>query len=455
LMVAFADTSTGDITSWNWAFGDGTTSSKQHPVHTYETSGVYSLTLTVTGPDGFDTASDTLTVIESVHPPVASFTPDRIEGNAPLMVAFADTSTGDITSWNWAFGDGTTSSKQHPVHTYETPGVYRVIHTVYGFISTSEVEKTIKVMVEPSLLSTYDTMAQSEEKNPVLVGYNDMSTSIPDTSVLPVKTQMPVTNQSVGDGIERSALESEENLPVLKVITDYQQDPSHNADMTTTPLNHSLFLTENYPKMGTHIVEPSVSEIKADWNVSTREGYAPLFISFYDTSSGPINSWYWDFGDGVYSKEQNPNHTYTDVGVYDVYLMVSGGEKQSSRRFEDEIIVYEKKEQIEVPEKTDIIKNSSELTGHQITRLPDSIKASFVTNRTLGIIPCEVQYTDTSTGTIDTWNWNFGDGIMSDKKDPLHLYTTAGTYDVTLFVSGNGISDQITHSNAILAIKNK
>lgn len=51
-LVAFQDESTGGITSWTWDFGDGTTSTEQHPLHTYARSGRYIVTLNIEGPDG-------------------------------------------------------------------------------------------------------------------------------------------------------------------------------------------------------------------------------------------------------------------------------------------------------------------------------------------------------------------------------------------------------------------
>lgn len=63
----------------------------------------------------------------------ASFTnnPDPATGQAPLLVAFTDTSQGGgLTGWSWDFGDGSGSTQQHPSHTYSTPGIYSVTLTV-------------------------------------------------------------------------------------------------------------------------------------------------------------------------------------------------------------------------------------------------------------------------------------------------------------------------------------
>ena len=57
LTVGFTDTSTGDFDSWDWTFGDGGTSTDQNPTHIYTDSDVYTVTLTIDGPSGSDTAT--------------------------------------------------------------------------------------------------------------------------------------------------------------------------------------------------------------------------------------------------------------------------------------------------------------------------------------------------------------------------------------------------------------
>lgn len=60
------------------------------------------------------------------YPPVASFYATPTSGWAPLEVDFVDTATNTPTAWKWYFGDGDSSSVQHPTHTYTTPGSYDV-----------------------------------------------------------------------------------------------------------------------------------------------------------------------------------------------------------------------------------------------------------------------------------------------------------------------------------------
>jgi len=62
--------------------------------------------------------------------PAANFTANTTSGPAPLTVWFTDLSTGNPTGWFWSFGDGATSTKQNPTHTYTAPGNYTVNLTV-------------------------------------------------------------------------------------------------------------------------------------------------------------------------------------------------------------------------------------------------------------------------------------------------------------------------------------
>jgi tripartite motif-containing protein 71 len=65
-----------------------------------------------------------------VNAPTASFTASPTYGNSPLTVTFTDKSTNSPDSWEWSFGDGTSSIEQNPVHTYSNSGQYTVKLTV-------------------------------------------------------------------------------------------------------------------------------------------------------------------------------------------------------------------------------------------------------------------------------------------------------------------------------------
>ncbi len=126
LAVQFIDTSAGAPTGWFWDFGDGATSAEQNPVHTYTAPGTYTVNLTATNAGGSSTATKSDYIRVVTPPPVADFTANVTAGLAPLVVQFTDVSAGNPTAWLWSFGDNTTSTEQHPIHTYTALGNYTV-----------------------------------------------------------------------------------------------------------------------------------------------------------------------------------------------------------------------------------------------------------------------------------------------------------------------------------------
>jgi len=216
LTVRFLDMSSGDITAWNWQFGDGRGSSEQHPQHTYLSPGTYDVSLTVTGP--LDKASLTKPALIAVSQPQVSAAFDAAPrfGPPPLTVQFTDQSKGPVNFWRWDFGDGTSSLARNPSHTYSLPGTYTVALTA-----------------------------------------GDNSTS------------------------DKKAI-----VDCIRVIED-----APVADFAAEPL----------------------------------QGIAPLTVQFSDQSVGTISEWLWEFGDGQNAAEQHPAHTYALPGTYTVGLIVRNG----------------------------------------------------------------------------------------------------------------------------------
>ena len=152
LLVTLTDTSTGTVSERVWDFGDGTTSTSQSTMKTYNTAGVYTAKLTVKNAGGTSTVSQTISVTAAV--PTASFTATPTSGTVPLTVQVADSST-NATGWNWNFGDGTTSNLQiPPAHVYKTAGNYTVSLTVSGPGGTSTA-KTISITAKLLRLQLY------------------------------------------------------------------------------------------------------------------------------------------------------------------------------------------------------------------------------------------------------------------------------------------------------------
>ena len=149
LAISFTDTSTGTVTAWSWNFGDGTTSTDRNPSKTYTKAGAYTVTLTASNSSGSDAETKTGYIEVTEPAPVARISASSTSGTAPLLVTFTDTSTGSIASRSWDFGNGTASTAQTAMVTYNTPGTYTVKLTVTGSSGVNTAFETIVVTAAP------------------------------------------------------------------------------------------------------------------------------------------------------------------------------------------------------------------------------------------------------------------------------------------------------------------
>jgi PKD repeat protein len=149
--VQFTDhTVGGNLQSWAWTFGDGSTSTQQNPVRVYSTEGIYDVSLNVTNDEGSNavTVRNMITATDAAnHRPISSFVSNVTNGTSPLTVQFNDTSLRTPTSWSWSFGDGNTSTSQNPIHTYGAVGNYTVNLTVTNAFGSSITNKTNYIIV--------------------------------------------------------------------------------------------------------------------------------------------------------------------------------------------------------------------------------------------------------------------------------------------------------------------
>lgn len=148
------------------------------------------------------------------------------------------------------------------------------------------------------------------------------------------------------------------------------------------------------------------SGVAANFSTDVTRGLAPLTVAFTDTSAGNPTSWQWDFdNDGnVDSTERNPTFTFTTPGVYSVRLRAANANSNSTLT------------------QTDLIASVTTLT-------PD-----FTVSATSGVAPLTVTFTDTSTQSPTAWAWDFDNDTTVDAttQNPMHTYTTPGTYTVAM-----------------------
>ncbi|MCU1246075.1 MAG: cell surface protein [Acidobacteria bacterium] len=191
----FTDQSTGSIDSRVWQFGDGANSTNSSPTHLYANTGTYIVTLTVFSGGNQSSASRSLIVSAPQAALAAAFAFTPASPAAGETVSFIDQSTGGSTSWQWSFGDGTSSALENPTKTYASAGTYTVAFTAYRNLEAAAVSKTITVRsgspVTPSVNAAFDAQASASVGESV--AFTDRSTGSPTS-----------WNWSFGDGAASS-----------------------------------------------------------------------------------------------------------------------------------------------------------------------------------------------------------------------------------------------------------
>lgn len=170
---------------------------------------------------------------------------------------------------------------------------------------------------------------------------------------------------------------------------------------------------------------PATAQVTANFSASQVSGCSPLSVQFSDLSTGSPTQWYWDFGNGQTSTDQNPQISYITSGVYSVRLIVKNQSEQS----------YEEK-------------------NNYITVLASPHAAYKVFSGDSGCAPVQAVFQDVSSlfnTTVKSWYWDFGDSTTSTQQNPSHTYTT-GEYNVSFTVENTlGCSSTFSKTNAVVA----
>jgi PKD repeat protein len=336
---------------------------------------------------------------------INDFTSNITKGTVPFEARLTGYVTGEVTKWQWDFynpqikhwsystGNRTTS------HTFGRAGAYGVFNVtliVSGPGGTDSLKKIDYVIGNKNAtgLPVASFSASSTRGNaPLTVTFTDKSTS--------------ATSSIWYFGLDRTSKEKNPTFTftspgTYRVVLEVSN--SRGWDATA----QEITVTQNQ-------VAPS-----AAFSASSTKGNTPLAVTFTDQSTGSPNSWKWSFGDGSpLVMGYNPTHTYTKAGVYTVKETVSNSAGTNTAI------------------KTNYI---------TVTVLLKPPGAAFTASPTTGKHPLSVKFTDKSTGLITSRSWNFGDKTASTVKSPVHKYTKAGKYTVTLKVKNAAGSNTKTMS---------
>jgi PKD repeat protein len=284
------------------------------------------------------------------------------------------------------------------------------------------------------------TVGQSERMNAVLDGIrSDL------VSWHPWGASIPVANANgpySGDSDSAIQFSSENSYDPDGIIESYlwnfgdgnsstQYHPVHTYSSAGT-YTVTLTVTDND---GLSAIDETIANIQmienespvanANGPYSGVEGSVVQFTSdgSYDPD-GNIESYLWNFGDGNASALQNPVHTYSTAGTYTVILKVTNNDRLDVI---DETIAIIQSIENESP----VANANGPYSGVEGSVVQFSSEGSYDPD-----------------GNIASYLWNFGDGNASAFQNPVHTYSSAGTYTVTLTVTDNDGEKAVDNTNS-------
>ena len=389
LAVSFSGSATNSPTSWNWDFGGaapnvtGGNPSIQNTAAQYNTPGTYTVTLTASNASGTSAPFTAQVTVYAV--PTADFNVDKSTGCFPTTIHFTQTSSPDVVSWIWDFGDGSLDNTTYsPSHTYIYGGTFPVVLSVKNNFGCSG-KASVKNVANAITLSG----GVLPDFNPTLSG----------SCALPVAASF--ANNTAGPPTLSYAWDFGDGSPPW---TDVTPSPNHNY---TTAGNFTVKMAATSSQGCTDTLSKTVT-IASSSNVSDFTGAGNVCVNtlanFQNTSSPFPSNWIWDYGDG--SKKDtlfNGQHTYTVPGTYTVTL-------------------------------TNTFANCTGSVSKTVTAVGNTTTAFSGTNLNSCKPPLDAQFNDATAGA-NSWFWDFGDGSTSNLQNPSHTYSSYGSYTVTLTTS--------------------
>jgi len=455
--------------SYSWSYGDGTSSNiaDQTHIHIFQAPGnneeAFTILLTATSAEGCtDQQSTQFTLFPEV---VADFEVNAV-GCSPMQASFVNQSI-DAIGYQWDFGNGQFSSAINPTVTYTTD-----FENDTSFIA--------------SLISTNAYGCTDTVYAPIEVYHTPVASAFIDSLAGCYPLEVTFQNASIGAdsylwvyGTGQTSTTSEE-FHMFTFFNPGNQIVTYQITLnayTNNGCTSSVPLSVN--------VSPV---IEADFQV-INEGCTPLTLTFDNNSSSAL-SYSWDFGDGDYSNQFEPTHTYFNWGTndttYTVTLTIQNGagctdnEDFTITVFLTPIVSFDANPDLQMwPAATITLDNTtiggslnyewnmndgtelyaaepgtytystwgeytiqligtngycSDTAYQTIDILPPPPIADF-TGPASGCVPLTVQFDNLSQNALSSF-WSFGDGGQANATNPIYTYWQPGTYTVTLEVSG-------------------
>jgi gliding motility-associated-like protein len=411
LTKTFACPQLGQLASWKWSFGDGTTSNLATPTHTFGTPGTYNTTLSWVGKNGcVGNTNGILTIIAG--PPSLSFSTADTVVCPGQTVFFAVGGQPYAQYESLLFGDGQgTGGFGNIGHSYGQPGEYSVTMTVTDIAGcTYTLTKTNYIRVRPA---------------PV-IGFSYSSTCTGDRGNVTFHVQLTGSDSlfwNFGDGVTMWT-----DSTVTQLVHHYAHSAMYAVSVeatngicpTSAGLNvlvqrapASFTLTAaGYPTGGNVFICPG-SNLSVVLHAPTGDPQSPSY---------PVQNVWFQYGDGSYY----PYYSYASLGEVtagNFDFTLNGAFQQGETKLR--LIDYDGL--------------GCQDTSNWITLVVGGANAGFEIISDDHCYQQPVELMDTSRSVsgdpIVSWSWNFGDGASSTRSGTVtHVYASPGDYNVQLTV---------------------
>ena len=384
--VSFTNTSSGSISTSNWDFGDGVVYSSpglKSTSHSFSNPGKYEVTLTIITSTG--SSVEKSKIIEVIPVPNLDFGIDGNKCEVPSNLVFKNSSVKtDGITYSWNFGNGQSNSLYSPgTVSYSSTGKYTSTLSIVTDLPGCKVQSISKTF------QIYDFRATITGKDLFCAKSGTMLTA---------KATMPVDTYSWYFGDGTSGGDNDTVYPEFKKSGSFMVDLKivNNAIQCEA---HSYLKVTSKP-----LPAPSFS-------VNTTKICPGFSVNFTNNSSG-MTDYVWDFGDGSKYEGKDPGvHSYKAEGKMTVTL----SSKSSNGCYGASV----QKDLIEVA--NPIVKITADTTSG-CSILPVKLSDLSTSN-------------DEVNNPIKNWEWNFGNGIIFQGKDPAIQSFDVGKYDIKLKIS--------------------
>ncbi len=456
--VNFNNVTVGEPDFFNWYInGAAAGSGFQLPQQVFYASdhdSTYSITLVAGNGCGTDTV--THTVLVKPNEVNAFFNTDTLSGCQPLTVHLTDYSTtGTNVSWN--LGDGNLVSGDTVIHIYEQPGQYTIQEFANNGCGADTAAVTVTVLPQPVVSFAHAAYGCQGDTLHLNNTSQNLAGSVWD----------------FGDGSRDSTHTSPAHV--------YAQTGFFTITLTGTSVANACTASSSHTIEVKPLPNPSATVLDSF-------GCQPFVFHALNTSSG-TNFYVWDFGDGAFSTEFSPTHTYESAGAFTVrlemadlfgcrntwsYAPVNVFPKPTAQFQYDQADLCTTPAVIQLQNLSlnagNYLWDFGPLGGSNLANpsisVPDPMTLSvelmaengyhcrdttvqtvkvytkpvldFSIGNARGCSPLAVLFENASFG-VNQYAWDFGDGGTSDEAEPLHVFGQAGVYPVTLYASADSI----------------